>query len=478
MPNLIAEWRAFLIENLKTAETQDAIEQVIRGTKGDLSRIFQNVFPKAEVEKEVYERFQSAISKRTLESIPIVEEEEKQSLKEEVNAYVQSEVLLFSKVLFNESLDDLHPEIIAALGKSNYDTLRERYNGSDQLMIYMMQSVLTYTSQVILKQHEAAILANYPETLSLIRLDSEPDLNGRHQSLQKRLPVLALHGDTIHYIYEDVRIDPEGVYQEPRTVTFKIDEDHQRRITSLFPLRVNTIQKSSKGCLDELKTIISSNQLKQRETNRWAVEFSPRSNTIQGELQLKGFNYNLYNNMQARALNITAPEIRTLTVDYQLQQLNAIQQELEDVIVRLTKFRLSRWDNDPRNTDIDTALRSLEAIQSETAQKIKNTAATARDIQQLSLETFNAITLSLNKNIFEKPALKEAYGIFERIMTAIINFINGTDESAVELAVKPLFKYAELSTHGSDEIIAESSDVADSFEDDKHRPRSNSMGSR
>ncbi|MBP9774295.1 MAG: hypothetical protein KBD30_00535 [Legionellaceae bacterium] len=475
MPNLIAEWRAFLIDNLKTGKTQDEIKQVVGGTKGDLSRIFQNVFPTSAVEKEVYERFQRAISKRTLESIPIVEEEEKQSLKEEVNAYVQSEALLFSKVLFNESLDGLHPGIIAALGESNHSTLLERF-GSDQLMSYILQSALMYTSQMILQQHEAAILANYPETLSLIRLDSKPDLDGMHQSLQKRLPVLALHGDTIYYIYEDVAIEGDGVYQKPVTDAYKMDEEHQSQITHLFPARVNTVQKSSKNCLENLERIIGSNQRKLRKAGFWVGDFAPRPITIQGELQLKGFNYNLYNNMQARALNITAPEIRTLTVDYQLQQLNAIQQELEDVIVRLTKFRLSRWDNDPRNTDIDTALRSLEAIQSETAQKIKNTAPTARDIQQLSLETFNAITLSLNKNIFEKPALKEAYGIFERIMTAIINFINGTDESAVELAVKPLFKYAELSTHGSDEIIAESSDVADSFEDDKHRPRSNSMG--
>lgn len=140
MPNLIAEWRAFLIDNLKTGKTQDEIKQVVGGTKGDLSRIFQNVFPTSAVEKEVYERFQRAISKRTLESIPIVEEEEKQSLKEEVNAYVQSEALLFSKVLFNESLDGLHPGIIAALGESNHSTLLERF-GSDQLMSYILNQL-------------------------------------------------------------------------------------------------------------------------------------------------------------------------------------------------------------------------------------------------------------------------------------------------------------------------------------------------
>ncbi len=179
-------------------------------------------------------------------------------------------------------------------------------------------------------------------------------------------------------------------------------------------------------------------------------------------------------------LNIRSPIIlRKLTFDYQLQQLEAIQQELDDVIQRLTKFRDSRSVDDPRIADINEAVNSLQGIHKYIAEEIQeisnNQHQSNLDINQLSLNTIDKISQSLRQNIFEKPTLKEAYGFFEMIITVIINFINRTNESAVDIAVKPLSKYAELSTHGSDKTIADSFKDDEPLEDDKHSPRSNSM---
>lgn len=433
MSNLIEFWHNFSTESLVTEKAKEEIKKLGESSRGDLSRIFEGRFPSDKDKAGIYNRFRNAISTQTLESNPeLMTDGLKKPFQKELDTYLETEIATYAAALFNADQMNLHPDIIQALGEDTYKELVEKY-GLEKLMTFFLQSLITYNSQILTEEHEKYLRTTYPQTCYTIKLEVPLDLSTTHKHLAKRLPLFALHANTLFYVDEYVNIEPDDVYINNATSTFPINEQQLPYITQYFSVSVN------KANVDAVVAI--RNSIDPDKKDKLFGSFNR-----QGKVQISRFNFNLIRHMEAFALEIDASKVRKLNANY--QQLNALQTELNRVIVKLEAFKSSRNPNDPRIPAIGSTIEALKDRYTRTDSSLEHSLKLPVEeyktsVKELLQTTTKEIALILDEKVIKNTELKQSHDIIEIIINLLRAVFTFTHESSIERIIKPLPKSNE-----------------------------------
>ena len=430
MSKLIEFWHNFSIESLETKKAIEEIKKLGEGSRGDLSRIFEGQFPSDKDKAGIYNRFRNAISTQTLESNPeLMTDGLKKPFQKELDTYLETEIATYAAALFNADQMNLHPDIIQALGEDTYKQLVEKY-GLEKLMAFFLQSLITYNSQILTEEHEKYLRTTYPQTFYTIKLEVPLDLSTTHKHLEDRLPFFALYGDTLFYADEYVDIGIDGVNMFSYTSKFPINEQQLRSITQYFSV---SIKKANVDAVVAIRNSIDpdkKNEIFGSFNRQWKVQ-----NTR--------FNFNLLKHMEAFALTIDASKVRQYNPNY--QQLNALQTELDRVIVKLEAFKSSRNPNDPRIPAIGSTIEALKDRYKRTDSSLEHSLKLPVEeyktsAKELLQTTTKEIALILDEKVIKNTELKQSHDIIEIIINLLRAVFTFTHESSIEHIIKPLPK--------------------------------------